>query len=326
MGLRGRYAAAAAFAALSVALPACGGDDGDGGSERPPMARPSDFPKVEGRTIAQLRQGLQPGPVVAPSVSVMTPGEKVRFGFGLFDRARKQIADAPVALYVGAARGGPARGPILARYESLEVEPQFQSESVKTDPDAAESVYVADLPFDQPGEYEILGVTKLDDRLVASDRLPVQVREESPVPDVGEEAPRISTPTVEDVGNVEEIETRVPPDSMHDVDYADVIGKKPIMLLFSTPQLCQQRVCGPVNDVTEQLKSEHEAEAAWIHMEIYKDNELEKGLREQVGAFGLQTEPWLFAIDAEGKVAARLEGAFSLSEAEAALQAATGGG
>jgi hypothetical protein len=326
MGLRGRYAAAAVAAALAVALPACGGDDDGGGSEQPPMPRSEDFPRVDGKTIAQLRQGLQPGPVVAPSVSVLTPGEKVRFGFGLFDRARKQIADAPVALYVGSAGGGPARGPFLARYESLEVEPQFQSESVKTDPDAAHSVYVAELPFAGPGEYEVLGVTRLDDRLAASDRLPVQVTEESPVPDVGEEAPRISTPTVDDAGSIEEIETRVPPDSMHDVDYADVIGKKPIMLLFSTPQLCQQRVCGPVNDVTEQLKAEHEDEAAWIHMEIYKDNELEKGLREQVTDFGLQTEPWLFAIDAEGKVAARLEGAFSLSEAEAALQTATGGG
>jgi hypothetical protein len=325
MGLRGRHVAAALIAGLTVALPACGGDDGDGGSERPPMPRPSDFPKVEGRTLAQLREGLEPGPVVAPSVSVLTPGEKVRFGFGLFDRARKQIADAPVALYV-ATGGGPARGPFLARYESLEVEPQFQSESVTGDPDAAKSVYIAELPVEQAGEYEVLGVTKLDDRLVAADVLPVQVTEDSSVPEVGERAPRISTPTVDDAKNIEEIETRVPPDSMHDVDYADVIGKKPIMLLFSTPQLCQQRVCGPVNDVTEQLKSEHEDDAAWIHMEIYKDNELEKGLRKQVTAFGLQTEPWLFAIDAEGKVAARLEGAFSPSEAERALEAATGGG
>jgi hypothetical protein len=325
MGVRGRYAVAVLFAALAIVMPACGGDDGDGGSERPPMARPEDFPKVEGRTLAQLRERFQPGPVVAPSVSVVTPGEKVRFGFGLFDRERKQIADAPVALYLAPTTGGPARGPFLARYESLEVEPQFQSETVKTDPDAAASVYVADLPFQRAGEYEILGVARLDDRLVAADRLPVQVTEDSPVPDVGERAPRISTPTVEDVRSIEEIETRVPPDSMHDVDYADVIGKKPIMLLFSTPQICQQRVCGPVNDVTEQLKSRHENEAAWIHMEIYQDNKLENGLREQVTDFGLQTEPWLFAIDADGKVAARLEGAFSPSEAERALQAATGG-
>ena len=326
MGVRGRHAAAALFAALSVALPACGGDDGDGKSERPPMARPEEFPRVRGRTLAQMREGLNPGPVVAPSVSVLTPGEKVRFGFGLFDRARKQLADTPVALYFAPTTGGPARGPFPARYESLQVEPQFRSESVSSDPDAAESVYVAELPFDRPGEYEILGVAKLDDRLVAADRLPVQVTEDSPMPDVGERAPRISTPTVGDVRNIEEIETRVPPDSMHDVDYADVIGKKPIMLLFSTPQLCQQRVCGPVNDVTEQLKSRHADEAAWIHMEIYRDNKLEKGLREQVTRFGLQTEPWLFAISADGKVAARLEGAFSPSEAERALQAATGGG
>ena len=50
-------------------------------------------------------------------------------------------------------------------------------------------------------------------------------------------------------------------------------------------------------------------------MEIYNDNELEKGFRPQVGAFKLPTEPWAFAIDRDGKVAARLEGAYSEARA-----------
>ena len=41
---------------------------------------------------------------------------------------------------------------------------------------------------------------------------------------------------------------------MHDVDFADVVGKKPTVLLFATPALCQSRVCGPVVDVAEQVK------------------------------------------------------------------------
>ena len=319
--------AAALLAAVTIALPACGGgSDDENAPARPPQANPADFPQANGKTLAELRQGLGPGPVLAPSVSVMAPGEKNRFGFGLFDRARKQIADAAVALYVAPAEGGPAQGPIPARYESLEVEPPFESESVKSDPDAAKSVYVAEIPFERKEQYEILGVAKLDDRLVATERLAWPPTLESKVPKVGDDAPKISTPTVEDVdGQIEEIETRVPPDTMHDTDYEDVLGEKPIMLLFSTPALCQQRVCGPVNDVSEQVKSEHENDAAWIHMEIYEDNTLEKGLREQVMAFGLETEPWLFAIDKEGKIAARLEGAFSVGEVEAALEAAKAG-
>jgi hypothetical protein len=312
--------------ALGLALGACGGDDDGGSSERPPPARPQDFPRAEGRTIAQLRETLGPGPVLSPAVSVLGPGRHNRFGFGLFDRSRKQIADASVALYVAPADGGPATGPFLARYESLETKPQFQSESVTADPDAAESVYVADLAFEDTGEFEVLGVVKLDDRLVAADRVGVTVSEDSPVPDVGEAAPKIDTPTVEDVGGqIESIETRVPPDSMHEADFADVGGKEPVMLLFSTPALCQSRVCGPVNDVAEQVKAESGDAATWIHMEIYEDNVLEKGYREQVIAYNLPSEPWLFAIDKDGKVAARLEGAFSVGEAEKALEAATGG-
>ena len=307
--------------ALLVALAGCGDDD-DGSSKQPPVARAQDFPKANGKTIAELRKGLGPGPVVAPAVSVLQPGRDNRFGFGLFDRSRKQIADAPVALYVAPADGGKAVGPLLARYESLKVKPQYQSQTVKSDPDAAESVYVADVPFTREGQWEVLGVVKLDDRLVAADRLVVPVQKNSPVPNVGEKPPKIHTPTAEEAGDISKIDTRVPPDDMHSDDFADVVGKKPVMLLFSTPALCQSRVCGPVNDVAEQVKAEKGGDAAWIHMEIYNDNELEKGFRPQVTAFGLPTEPWLFAIGKDGKVAARIEGAFSVSEAEKALDAA----
>ena len=57
-------------------------------------------------------------------------------------------------------------------------------------------------------------------------------------------------------------------------------------------------------------------------MEIYNDNELEKGFRPQVARSSLPTEPWAFAIDQNGKVAARLEGAYSENELHEAIKAA----
>ena len=71
--------------------------------------------------------------MLAPSVSQFEPGSN-RFGFGLFDRSRAQIADVPAAVYVAPVGGGQARGPIVARYESLAVKAQFQSRSVASDP------------------------------------------------------------------------------------------------------------------------------------------------------------------------------------------------
>jgi hypothetical protein len=307
----------------------CGDDDGDeAASEPPPVANPAEFPKSNGKSLAELRRGLaRGGPVLAPSVLVLTTGEN-RFGFGLFERDRSQIADAQAVVYVAPVGGGPADGPYPARYESLEVRPQFQSQQSVQDPDAAQSVYVADIPFDKPGQYELLGIARLDGRLVAataaSGPLTVMRPAQDPVPRVGEPVPRIHTPTKADVGgNVASIDTRVPPSSMHDADFADVVGKEPAVLVFATPALCQSRVCGPVVDIAEQVKSDHEGEAEFIHMEIYRDNSIESGFRPQVKAFGLPTEPWAFTIDRRGDVAARLEGAFSQRELEDALRKAT---
>jgi hypothetical protein len=68
-------------------------------------------------------------------------------------------------------------------------------------------------------------------------------------------------------------------------------------------------------------------------MEIYNNNKIAPGclegtklvsqcLRPQVLAYHLLSEPWVFAIDRHGKIVARLEGAFSKSELEAALKLA----
>ena len=76
--------------------------------------------------------------------------------------------------------------------------------------------------------------------------------------------------------------------------------------------------------MAEQVKSERGDEAAFIHQEIYRDNDVAKGFRPQFNAWRLQTEPWLFAIDRNGKVAARIEGAFSAEELNQAVDAAVG--
>ena len=124
------------------------------------------------------------------------------------------------------------------------------------------------------------------------------------------------TLTPEDVGgDVSKLTTRVPADrDLVSTDLADVLGKKPVVLLFATPQLCQSRVCGPVTDIAEQVRAESGDGVAFIHQEIYNENNVSKGTRPQVNTYRLPTEPWLFAIDKSGKVVARFEGAFSTGE------------
>ena len=85
-------------------------------------------------------------------------------------------------------------------------------------------------------------------------------------------------------------------------------------------------MCGPVVDLAEQVKANaSNSDVAFIHMEVFRDNRIDKGIRPQMAAFHLQTEPWLFTFNKEGKVAERLEGAFSERELNDAIAKAKAG-
>jgi hypothetical protein len=325
----GTRLAATWLVAGAVALGAVGCGDSGSADDRastvpPPPAEPEDFPSAKGKTLRGLLEGVgSSGPVIAASVSQFTPGEN-RFGFALFDRAAAQIADVPVVLYVAPVGGGRVKGPIPARFEQMNVRPQFQSRSVTQDEGAAKSLYVADLNLPKPGRYEVLGLARLDGRVVAATPSggALEVVRDGPVPAVGEKAPVVSTDTVASAGgNLESIDTRRPPSSMHDVDFADAVGREPTVLLFATAALCQSRVCGPVIDLAEQVKAERGDDVTFVHQEIFVDNEIDKGQRPPVAAWGLPTEPWVFVVGTDGRIAARLEGAFSEQELEDAIDA-----
>lgn len=313
--------------ALVLGAAGCGssGDSDMASTPAPEPAKPQDFPSAKGKTLRELLASVEaPGPVIAASVSQFKPGEN-RFGFALFDRARAQIAAAPVALYVAPVGGGRVHGPITARFERMDVKPQFQSQTVEDDRDAANSLYVADLDLPKPGRYELLGLARLDGRVVAATPAggALTVSKKGPVPDVGDKAPVVHTDTVTSAnGNLESIDTRRPASTMHDVDFADVAGRKPTVLLFATAALCQSRICGPVIDVTEQVKAERGDDVAFVHQEIYVDNQIDKGQRPSVAAYGLPTEPWAFIVGADGRVVERFEGAFSADELNAAIDEA----
>jgi hypothetical protein len=325
--------------ALLVVLGAagCGGGGGDDSppAAPPPTANAENFPKANGQNYKDLFGTVPEGPILAPTVSVLDKGQN-RFGFALFDRAKKMLTGSQVVLYTADEQGGDVQGPYPARSESLAVKPQFVAKTTAQDPDAAKSVYVASVPFRKDGSQAVFAVARLDGRLVRSTPTGVNVggvtkggdsaastfagKDEGKPPVVGEKAPKMDTPTLASVGgDASKIDTRVPPSTMHDVNYADVLGKKPIVIVFATPQLCQSRVCGPVVDIQEQLKAKYGDKAAFINMEIYKNNQISDGTNTQVAAFRLPSEPWAFVIDKNGKVASRLEGAFSVGELDRAI-------
>ncbi len=315
-----------AFGAVAVGallLAGCGGSNSDTADQAAPD--PSSFPSAEGHTLDQvLSEADSQGPVVAPAGQVYEVG-KDRYSFGVFSPGRDAITDAEVALYIAHGANGQAEGPFSARVESLHTDAAFEAKTTASDPDAAQVVYVTDLDFKQPGEWRIVALIKSGDALQGSRVPSAVVGKSGDIPQVGEKAPIIHTLTADDVGgDVSQIDTRVPHDDMHDDDLADVLGRKPVVLLFATPALCQSRVCGPVVDEAEQVKQQYGDRVAFIHQEIYNKNDPNAGLRPQVQAYNLRTEPWLFVIDKQGRITTRIEGAFSAAELEKAVQQVAG--
>ncbi len=279
----------------------------------------SQFPATAGKTLQQLASGVRQGAQLGAATGTFTPGSR-RFAFAL-NTSGGAFVYAPTAIYVARTPNSPAQGPYLAPADPLAVAPIYRSRQ-NAGPGGIQAIYAADLKLPTKGTYTVLALTRTPGGLIGAPG-EVAVASSSPIPDVGQSPPPVATDTPASThGNVALLTTRVPADDMHQVSFKDVLGKRPVALLFSTPQLCISKVCGPVTDIAAQLESRFGKRIDFIHEEVYVNNQPSKGLRPQLKAFHLQTEPWLFTIDRRGRIAARLEGSFGVKAFTAALQAA----
>jgi hypothetical protein len=277
------------------------------------------FPAAHRRSLRQLSRLVDSSVQLGAATGTFTPGTR-RFAFALTDKAGSFLY-APTALYIARSPGAPAQGPFTAPADPMGVAPRYRSQE-NTGPGGIKAIYATQLPLPHAGTYTLLALTRTARGLIGAPG-EVAVAASSPIPDVGQRPPAIATDTAASVGgDTALLTTRHPPEQMASVTLKQVLGKRPVALLFSTPQLCTSRVCGPVTDVAVSEQHSFADRIAFIHQEVYVDNDPSKGLRPQLQAFHLRTEPWLFAINRRGVIVARLEGAFGTTELRAALRAA----
>jgi hypothetical protein len=327
------------LAVAAVLLAGCGGSSGGGTGDAPAPRGPSSaklradldkatkvtatsFPAAGGRTLREVADKLDgAGPQVAFATQTVVPGPKQRLAFGVID-AKTGFVYAPTALYLASSENAKALGPFPAPADLLLTDAPFRSQNAATESDPFAAIYETEASLPKPGRYAVLSVSLVDGKAVgAAGSINVVTRADDQIPDVGEMAPKVATDTLASAGgDVKKIDTRVPPSDMHDVSLKDALGKKPVALLFATPQLCQSRVCGPVVDIAAQLKKTYGSRMDFIHQEVYVDNSISKGLRPPLQAFHLPTEPWLFVMDKTGRITARMEGSFGFRAFEAAIK------
>jgi hypothetical protein len=208
--------------------------------------------------------------------------------------------------------------------------------------------YVAYPTFDKAGNWGVEIQTQLSGQAepsVSKQRL--EVKDRSNVPIVGQPAISTKTLTVKDVPDIAQLSSGTQADpAMYQVSLDQALTNgKPTALLFATPAFCKTATCGPSLDVMQGLQKQYGDKVNFIHSEVYKypfdqsvqlqQNAIQKatkenraitpdersaGLSDAMVAWQLDSEPWLFLIDAKGIVAGRYEGGITKEELGPALE------
>ena len=106
-----------------------------------------------------------------------------------------------------------------------------------------------------------------------------------------------------------------------------IVSEKPTVIAFATPAFCITQLCGPTKEIFDGLYEQYKDQANFIHIEPYDVDRVRAGECQNLGDcvvpalndFRLSSEPWVFIIDAQGKIAAKYDGVVSEDEMEQGL-------
>lgn len=113
----------------------------------------------------------------------------------------------------------------------------------------------------------------------------------------------------------------------YEVTRSDVMGMsgKHCVYLVAALEFASMEAIGPAYDTLSELQAAYGDEVNFLHFEVYTGlpNPATEDwqLTPAMTAFGLHTEPWLYLIGADGRVAHRVEGLFTYAEIERHLLA-----
>jgi hypothetical protein len=201
-----------------------------------------------------------------------------------------------------------------------------------TSPDVARGVYqFENVTFDSPGIWQAdVNVTVAGSSLTVSTSFSVLRAPSLPAP--GQAALKTENLTMSSDADPASIDSRasgsnpIPDPDLHKMTIAAAIAlHEPALVLFSTPVYCTSQMCGPDTEALQQIEQSGPKDAAYIHVEIWKD--FQKSVVNQAAADWLYrddnlTEPWLFLIGRDGKIVDRWGPLFDVGEVQTELEQA----
>ncbi len=198
-------------------------------------------------------------------------------------------------------------------------------------------LYVATVDFPEAGEWGAEFTTALAGGPPEKIRMRFEVRPTGSTVPVGAKAPADRTPTAADVGgDLARLSSDAHPEPSFyqlSVDQA-IAAHRPFVLAFATPAFCTSGQCGPTLEILKQV-ARQEPGVAFINVEPYRLEYANGRLQPALDAngqlqpvqatidYGLVSEPWIFVVDGQGRIAASFEAIVSPAELTAAIAAVT---
>jgi hypothetical protein len=270
----------------------------------------------------------------------LAAGEKSRFTVGLFTGDELFVGYGTVKLafsFLGVkeASGAPEAGPeATGRFLLVPgTKPQRVSDSpVAVPASKGRGVYAANVTFDRAGFWEVEVTADVEGRGTLTSTAAFQVFDHHRVPAPGDRAPQTENLTARSRDGVPKaaVDSRwregeeLPDPDLHRSTIAASMQKgHPIIVVFSTPVYCVSRFCGPITDLVEDLARDYSDRADFIHVEIWRD--FQKGVINKAAAEWLLQdddlrEPWVFLIEADGRIKERWDNVATRAEIEPHLK------
>lgn len=195
------------------------------------------------------------------------------------------------------------------------------------------AVWYYDATFNAAGNWAAVVSVTPPGKAAESSELNLPVAAGGQAVRVGAMAPSTPTPTSATAGGVlASITTDPSPDPrFYQISEDQALAQhKPFVLVFATPAFCTSRVCGPTLDVVKAVAA-NEPTMTFIQVEPYlmhyANNSLQPILdannnlqaNPATTAWGIQTEPWVYVVDATGTVTASYEAVVVPAELTAAI-------
>lgn len=209
----------------------------------------------------------------------------------------------------------------IVRVGEEESQPVWQG-SAENYSDYEVPYWVAYPTLPSPGFWGVTAEVVLADGRSVTSQFTIEAKAESDAVAVGDLAPLSQNRTLATEPDISQLSSGNNPDPIfYQLTVAEAVASgKPSVVGFITPGLCESKWCAPVLDSVATVRQAVGEKANFIHIEVYQDFQTLAYVPE-MAEWGLQSEPYIFVLDGNGRVTASLAGPVSPRELTQALEA-----